>query len=393
MQSQTISNEELSSREIYQDIRDNHRLCKAEVNGKILTLPTKSNISDLGLIETFVERVMSSDDLGYKKIIKTSLMRESMIHFSCLKLHLYFLQMNSFITTIYEHDSYYFYSEKVTLFYEVCNELNLHLRRFEKPYYFLADLQKYQAELFNDMIELIRRKSKSPEFKQLLRNRQLNSDRMHTSIVEYIHGLFSICSSITVIRVDLAYLSIVDDSGDLNGQGISLEQACLDRDQFIRNMKHNKIFKHKIGLVWKIEHTELKGYHFHWLFFFKGARVQNSINKSFEIGKYWRDVITQKKGIFFSCNAKMHQYRYLGIGRIHASSPNDAALRENLYNRVVRYLTKRDQFLKVKLGEGYRIFGRGEVPEKNNAGRPRLDYEGLPDMHIDLCAGNEDVLS
>lgn len=225
MQSQTISNEEPSSIEIYQDIRDNHRFCKADVNGKILTLLTKNNISDLGLIETFVDRVMISDDLGFKKVIKTSLHREPMIHFSGLKIHLYFLQINTFLTTVYEHDSYYFYSEKVMLFYEACNELNLHLMRFEKPYFFLPDLQKYQAELFNDLIELIRSKSRKPEFKQQLRNRVLNSERMHTSIVEYVKGLFSICSSITVIRVDLAYLSIVDDSGSPHGQGISLA-AC-----------------------------------------------------------------------------------------------------------------------------------------------------------------------
>lgn len=102
----------------------------------------------------------------------------------------------------------------------------------------------------------------------------------------------------------------------------------MDRDRLISNMKHNKIFKYKIGFVWKIEYTKFKGHHFHWMLFFRGAKVKSSVDKSFKIGEYWRDVITKGKGIFFSCNAKMNQYRFLGIGRIHQSLPADAHLRD-----------------------------------------------------------------
>ncbi len=76
-------------------------------------------------------------------------------------------------------------------------------------------------------------------------------------------------------------------------------------------------------------------------------------------------------GIFHNCNANKKKYFHLGIGMIDATAESDAELRANLRN-VATYLTKNDQFLKIKLGKKDKVFGTGQVPEKtSNRGRPR----------------------
>jgi len=95
MKNQTTSTHEPSSSQIYSDIGFNRKFCKVEINGSIIPYLAKDDLSLLSSIEIFVDKVINSDDLGYKKVIKTSINAEPRIHFSALGLYRYFNQINS----------------------------------------------------------------------------------------------------------------------------------------------------------------------------------------------------------------------------------------------------------------------------------------------------------
>lgn len=102
-----------------------------------------------------------------------------------------------------------------------------------------------------------------------------------------------------------------------------------------------------------------------------GSKVLKDAYLADLIGKYWVEFITAGRSTFFNCNAEKdkYKYKYLGIGMI---SYGDDALGINLL-KVVRYLTKKDQYLRKKVSTRHRVFGRGDIPDlrRSKAGRPR----------------------
>ncbi|QKM52900.1 hypothetical protein [Burkholderia glumae] len=90
-----------------------------------------------------------------------------------------------------------------------------------------------------------------------------------------------------------------------------------------------------------------------------------------QLGEYWVKV-TGGIGQYWNSNANkaFHEKYGHGIGTGEINWDDDAkreALREN-----IRYMTKADQFLKMKYGEHSRLFGTSQVEEKKKPGRPRV---------------------
>lgn len=380
MENNDNSINDLTVGQIYKDIINNNKFTKVIADGKEILCLCKTNIYSLQRIESFVQEVIETEYLGFDMVIKNNYFNNRLsLHYKATSLGRYLDHLNFMIETVYEYNAYYIYSENVMLFNEACHKLKIKSRKFGKASEFFNDIKKSHAELFNDLIELIRLKSTSAQFKKRIRSRDWNYKRRHDSMTSYVNSLFSNYASMLVIRIDLAYPSIEEKFKGVVKQDIRIEQVNSDFQRFLENMRHNKIFEHKIGHIWKIEYAEIKGYHYHWIFFFNGAYVQRDHYIGNLIGKCWKDVATKGRGIFFNCNSKKAKYHHLGIGKIHASHPNDAALRYNLFNYVIKYLTKRDQFLEVKLGIKQRSFSTGAIKEKSNVGKPRKVYDIAPD--------------
>jgi hypothetical protein len=272
---------------------------------------------------------------------------------------------------VYSYDDVYIYSENVTLFLECCKELELSPNQFNKPEFFYNANKRHEAELYNDLITLIRVKSKTETFRKKLSNRKSNSVRMQKRLTEYVKELFSVHSRLLVIRLDLGYYATADKDGIIQST-VTIEQVRNDFNKLFNNRRHNKIFEHMVGYISKLEYGGKKGFHYHLILFFLGSRVHKDTYLGNQIGEYWSNVITAGTGSYFNCNASKKKYAHLGIGMINAESEMDAGLRSNLFNYVIRYLTKTEQYLKVKLGEKDRVFSTGGPPKrKSNAGRPR----------------------
>jgi hypothetical protein len=110
------------------------------------------------------------------------------------------------------------------------------------------------------------------------------------------------------------------------------------------------------------------------VFFLNGRNKRGDVYIGQQLGKYWLETITDGEGTFFSCNADKNAYSELAIGAVHFK---DEQKRQNLEKHVVSYLTKNDDYMRLKisaLGKPIRTFGRGEMPDDIGSvrrGRPR----------------------
>jgi len=188
------------------------------------------------------------------------------------------------------------------------------------------------------------------------------------SIANYVDALFDNNSKINVIRVDLSYKKEVSATK-------TLEEANKDLNRMMSNRRGKpSIFSNQVGYMIMKEYTPKKGVHFHTAFMYDGQKVLKDINKATDIGKYWKEEITDNEGLYFSCNQKKEKYKNLGIGVI---SHDDTEKRENLIEHAISYLGKDDKkqdIAQVKTEDkNIRAFIRGTIPKKKkaNIGRPR----------------------
>lgn len=269
------------------------------------------------------------------------------------------------------------YSEYANLFIASCNELACRNNSLHNT---ISTHDGLQFSLY-DLIEVIRQKSVTPEFKAKLNQRRIDSKRNFVSMSEYTSALFEFKSPLLVLRIDFSYHKEFS-------KFMSKEEARADMARFLGNRRSNKrLFKGWLGYILKMEYGINKGYHWHALLFFNGSVRQRDVHLSLEIGKYWDEVITKGRGQFFSSNARtdIPEDKY-GIGRIHRS---DMLKRNNLLN-VVGYLTKSEQFIRLaKVGSKDKSITKGEVPIRtSNAGRPRK-YVAVTEVLTELLKNSQ----
>lgn len=141
------------------------------------------------------------------------------------------------------------------------------------------------------------------------------------------------------------------------------------RKKFFNNCRSNKLLRGIRDYIWKIEEGNDSGLHLHVLIFYT-ANSCRDVYIAQQIGEYWVKV-TDGKGKYWNSNAdKAKHAKYghgIGTGEINWDDHNKReALRRN-----IQYMTKADQFLKMKYGEHCRVFGTSQVKEKEKSGRPR----------------------
>lgn len=196
-------------------------------------------------------------------------------------------------------------------------------------------------------------------------NESRNSQRMIESTTTYIDDLFDIYSKMQFIRLDLSYTKE-------HAREASLEEINEDLTHLLNNRRTKpSIFKNMVGHIFKKEFTEDKGPHIHSLFIFDGQKVSKDEFIGEQIGKYWKNEITDGKGIYHNCNREKGRYAVCALGMIdHTDETKRTALKE----KAIAYLCKEEQSVDpIKQSGNERSFSRGIAPRKtSNAGRPRL---------------------
>jgi hypothetical protein len=214
------------------------------------------------------------------------------------------------------------------------------------------------AHRLNKCVDDIRKEAKSKRFESALSSYRRSSNKNYKELNKYVDALFERYSRLLVLRVDLSYSK--------DHSKTTQDQAKRDREHLLKNTRSNKLFNDMVGYIWKLEHGPEKGFHYHVMFFFDGSKVREDVTRAILIGRYWKEIITQGRGLYFNCNAGKHNYKSCGIGMVNHA---DDELREGLRKAVV-YLTKTDLYMKLQT-EG-RSMGRMNNPSpKSSRGRPR----------------------
>ena len=271
----------------------------------------------------------------------------------------------------------------VGLFFDCCVELQLFYNPFGKP----GDYHRpgtngnniNGAELFNTLLELIRKRAQSDkrckDYLNFSEDYDLNELK---SVVAYFDDLFVDYSKILVVRVDLGYQACEADK-------ITFERAHRDIQRFINHRQWHACFKHCIGYVigrergtgsLKENGGHGRGYHFHCFILFDGQKVKNDVELSMKVIDYWQSHIVNSprtpeneriKTWFCNCNAK--DYRYNGIGIVRHS---DELKRWHMISALI-YLTKNSQGLGDDVPPGTRALTKAQYkPRKlETRGRPR----------------------
>jgi hypothetical protein len=102
---------------------------------------------------------------------------------------------------------------------------------------------------------------------------RVSDENNYQSAMGYIDELFTRRSRLLVIRVD--FYVHASDPGHSDPE---IMKGYLNK--FLNNARCNSLFNNQIGYIWGFEYGQTRGYHFHMLFFFDGARSQQDITRS-----------------------------------------------------------------------------------------------------------------
>ena len=272
----------------------------------------------------------------------------------------------------------------VGLFFDCCVELHLFYNPFGKPgdYHRPGKDGKDMngAELFNALLELIRKRAQSDKRCKDYLHFSENYDLIELkSVVAYVDDLFVDYPKILVVRVDLGYQAEEADK-------ISFEHAHDDIQRFINRRKWHACFKHCIGHVIGRERgtNSIKdnggngrGYHFHCFVLFDGQKVKDDVKLAKQIIDYWENRIVNSPRTpanqrikTWYCNCNVKDYRYNGIGRV---SHSDELKRWHMIFSMI-YLAKNSQGLGDDVPPGTRALTKGQHKPRGleKRGRPRL---------------------
>lgn len=231
-----------------------------------------------------------------------------------------------------------------------------------------AVVEKRLGDWVNDFVGYLRKQLCSKKLRRAEKNWAGDYCRRMKALKKHIDGCFEVCSRLLVVRLDLYQERFtpadVDHFHRYGSQVYDTELiTLLERvGRFQNNRRHNKLFKHLVSSVVKIEYGPDRGYHAHLLLFFNGHKVENDSYYSVAIGDYWVDQITDGKGSYWACNRSENKQRYqwLGIGMIEKSEEKK---RRSLL-RVASYLAKSDLHLTTKACVGQKLLRIGRLPKR-----------------------------
>lgn len=281
----------------------------------------------------------------------------------------YYPRMNTWLE---RYSDLYRYSARVEVFYDACEELGLlGTPRFgfgQPDAYPLRGNMRY-VDIFDRLIESIRARCQTREFKERERLRLLNAERNKQKVLALEEGMFDEHSGRSrwlILSLTLRYKKECRDR-------ITPELIQEHRDRLFGAKRTNKLIGGIVNQVWAIEQGEDTGLHLHVILFYS-ADHNHDEHIAQLIGEYWVNVVTKGMGDYWNSNAGALKDGYkkrghgVGIGQVNW---NDTEAREALRTNL-GYLAKAEQYLMLKSADRVKTFGMGELPQKVKSGRPRL---------------------
>lgn len=275
----------------------------------------------------------------------------------------YFYALGAFYQH-YAFNEHYLYSPHVSAVCDAFKALDLHplIFMFGKPGDRNRATGKVDGEVFNEVVAKVAEILASSAFRERLRVRKRSAKRNEEKGLAIEQKVFANKSRHLVLMLHFGYQ-------EQHRTKITFEECQKHRKKFFNNSRSNTLLRGIVDYIWKLEEGDESGLHLHILIFYTASSCHD-VYIAKRIGEYWMKV-TEGKGQYWNSNAnKVFHEKYghgVGTGEINW---NDEAKREALRENI-RYMTKADQFLKVKYGKHNHLFGTSEVAMKKKPGRPR----------------------
>lgn len=188
------------------------------------------------------------------------------------------------------------------------------------------------AKLMNQFVERIYQLTQEQEFKYQQKKRMDRSRYQQKVATECVDAILAEHSRIVVVRVDFRYGKLQDPS---------LSQVKEDLSTCLRYIKRTESLN-VLGYCWKLEFAEKTGYHYHCFFFLDGRQHSQDIKLAQQIGEIWKKVVGSE-GAYHNCNLDAHNGKHpeIGIGTVQRNDLD----KYRILIEVIRYITKRDQFI------------------------------------------------
>jgi len=234
--------------------------------------------------------------------------------------------------------------------------------------FWARDEAEHAASRFNDLIERIRGKLRSPDFVKAKDALRRACQKNMRSMQRYVWAVVDAPggSNLMSLRLDLSYRKNLD-----NGQPAKEVSYSEVREHRVAMLKHIKKYLGRAyaGYICKLEYGFTKGFHFHWFILAKRAYVRRDVLIGKALGQHWDRVITSGAGMHLNCNLNKKSYRDACIGEVHIDDPSFSVG----LNKLTAYLSKTDFYLKKNMPTGDRCLWRGEMPKerKSKVGRSR----------------------
>jgi len=277
------------------------------------------------------------------------------------------------------------------------------------------------AELCNDFIAAMRAEGKKSGIKAKLKDWRHGATKNAKRLHRYLDALFERYARIMVVRLDLyyhagqcpdavqadewqaalqaldrelqaAYQKEADEDGhadqdaevdqdededdlaqhrtvpqDEAAIGVDILTVSADWRRLMGNARgKTSLFRHRVGYVAAIECSRVGGHHLHVCFLFDGSLVCKDEYLAHEIGKYWIE-LTGGRGYYHCCKAD--QYKRSAVGMVN----HDDHEKRGFLLEALRYLAKKDQFVRIRPTPKAKTFFTGQMPraKSGRTGRPR----------------------
>lgn len=277
----------------------------------------------------------------------------------------------------------YVFSIRVQEFYGACMDLGLSLGSFDlgEPLEMHPRLQRLNSELFDGLVDALRRRCQGSRFRTRLKRFERNVLRRKAKAMAWEAAMFE-------WRSRHAFLVLCFGYDELVRASVTPERMQADLSHFLNNRRSNRLLRGIGGYVAKIEEGDQGGLHAHIVIAY-APNIKNDIQVARRIGEYWKEVVTQGQGHYWNSNVARlmhHPHGYgEGLGKIDRT---DTKARHVLRSKILTYVAKSDQHLKKKSGPKYKTFWMSQPPQKLMSGRPRR-HVGL--MAMDAGSGTSSI--
>jgi len=354
--------DDFSDSALFEAIDCDMNMASEEVDGKEVMIYALDFANDLLIIEDFVRDAVFTTDAAFA-IDEHRSRRVATINKWFDRYHRSLTALSSICRPQYQ------YSPRVELVFSLAREFDFLNDLSRNPNALVGCAEEILngsrtivADCYNDLIERLRGEYKKRKIGRKISKRIENAKNNYVDACHYVDWIMARFARIAVVRLDVGYRK--EDTVET-----TLECAMNDYRKLIQKRRGKQsVFGEMVGYVAKLEYSSVKGYHFHFMLFFNGAKKRNHSYLAEQIGTYWRDEVTLGAGTYYNCNRSMNKYKRCGIGLVDHW---DAAKRSNLLF-ALSYLTKSEQYVLVKTKSGQRTFFKGHKRKHSQkGGRPR----------------------